>query len=98
MPDVIKTDGQWVFELQLDGVTKERKLAVPYPVASDNANTQTAVNNAYEFFTSSTNRQNKIVQPSDWRDEDYTEDEWTTTGLRFEHITTQTHVTDYDPS
>lgn len=93
MADVIKTEGRWVFTLsKSDSEPVERVIANPYPLGSSSEPSQSAIDNAKDYFTASTNRQNKIIQPSNWRDEDESEAEWTTTDVRYELIVTQTRV------
>ena len=96
--DTIKTEGKWTFTLERGGEKVERTINNPYTVGLDNENTQDAVNAAYEYFTSSTDRKNKIIQPTNWRDENDSEEEWTTTNVRYDIIVTQTRPIEYDPS
>lgn len=96
MPDTIKTEGRWVFTLSKtdsEGTkTTEREIVNPFPKAQGYDPDQEEINAAVAYFTSDTNRRNKIIQPNTWRDSDETEGEWTTTDVRYEKIITQTEV------
>lgn len=100
MPDTIKTEGRWVFTLSKtdsDGTKiTEREITNPFPKNQGYDPSQADINAAVAYFTSDTNRRNKIVQPNTWRDLDQNEGEWTTTDVRYEMITTQTQVFEFD--
>ena len=100
MPDVIKTEGRWVFTLSKNTssgtITTEREISNPFPKAQGSDPVQQDIDDAADYFTADTNRQNKIIQPANWRDDDINEDEWTTTALRYEKIITQTQVFEAD--
>lgn len=82
--DTIKTVGRLVFELARDGETTSRNIDIPYPV-TDETQAQSAINNINADFVGGV-----IIQPANWRDEDVDENNWTTTAVRYEIVTTAT--------
>lgn len=88
---ITKSSGRIIFDLVRDGETTTRVIEVPFPLTDSSSEAiQTAVNTADSLFTSSDNYQNVYMQPSNWRDNNLAEEQWTTTGVHYEIITTTT--------
>lgn len=89
----VKTVGRLIFDLQRGDVTTSRSIDIPYPKtdADDMAELQTLVNAANaDYATATTAYMNVFVQPANWRDTNTAEEQWTTTGVRYEIVTTTT--------
>ena len=87
--DIIKTTGKVVFSLQRGDETTTRTVDVPYP-KTDAESVESIVSALNTTFTSSTQGQNLLIQPANWRDDNVEEKAWTTTGLVYEITTTTT--------
>lgn len=87
--DEIKTSGRLIFDLVRNGETTSRVIDVPYPI-NDEDSLQAAVNAANSRYTSSSGQMDTFIQPSNWRDSNTTEEQWTTTGVSYEMVTTIT--------
>lgn len=89
----IKTSGRVVFSLQRTNDTEvertTRSIDIAYPI-TDTESLQSAVNTADSVFTDASNQMNVFIQPANWRDNNQTEEQWTTTGVYYEAITTTT--------
>ena len=84
-----KINGRLIFDLVRDGETTSRAIEIPYS-KQENEFLQTAVNQADSIFASSTGNMNLFIQPANWRDSNDVEEQWTTTGVRYELISTTT--------
>lgn len=87
---VIESYGRWTFELVKDDETTTRTINVPYPkdpVSAESA-IENAVSLAKNLFASEV--YNTMIQPSNWRDDNDTEEQWTVAGLKYEVIQTIT--------
>lgn len=85
--DTIKTVGRLVFDLERGTEKTSRQIDMANPIV-DPENVQAAVNAANATYTNATNQMNTFIQPANWRDSNVTEQQWTTTGLRYEIVTT----------
>lgn len=92
--DIIKTSGRLVFDLRRGEDETTRTVDIPNPI-TDPENVQAAVNTAQAEFTTSTGRVNTFIQPANWRDADVSEEQWITTGLHYEIVTTM--ITPVEP-
>lgn len=94
-PTEIKTIGRLVFDLARGEETTTRSVEIPNPMTETSAATvQAAVNEANSIYTSDTNAMNILIQPSNWRDDNNTEQQWTTTGVHYEIVLTSITVVD----
>ena len=95
----VKTVGRLIFDLQRGDETTSRSIDIPYPKTDDTAELQTLVNTANaEYVTAATAYMNVFVQPASWRDTNTAEEQWTTTGVRYEIVeTTTTPITPETP-
>lgn len=87
--DTIKFAGRLIFDLQRGNETTSRTIEVPF-ANTDGQEMQQYVNAANTNFTNSANSMNVCIQPANWRDTNITEQQWTTTGVRYEIVTTTT--------
>ena len=85
----IKTVGRLVFNLTRDGETTTRQIEIPY-AEDDSQAVQEFVNQTNATFTNTENNMNYAIQPANWRDNNDVEAQWTTTGVRYEIVTTST--------
>lgn len=88
---VTKVVGRLIFDLRRDEDETTRSIDIPFPkteVSSEEL--QTAVNTANTTFTDSSNAMNTFIQPANWRDTNTAEEQWTTTGVRYEIVSTTT--------
>lgn len=88
---VTKVVGRLIFDLRRDEDEITRSIDIPFPkteVSSEEL--QTAVNTANTTFTDSSNAMNTFIQPANWRDTNTAEEQWTTTGVRYEIVSTTT--------
>ncbi len=90
--------GRVVFDLTRGNETTTRSIDVAYPMydMADQESIQAAVDTLNTKFTSSENSANIFIQPANWRDTNRTEETWTTTGVRYEMITTS--ITPFEPT
>lgn len=87
--DIIKTTGRLIFELHRgEDEETERSIDIPYP-RTDDESLQEAVNSVASIYSGAADDMNLLIQPANWRDVS-DEDVWTTTGLRYEIVTTTT--------
>lgn len=96
--DTIEYSGRILFDLTRGNETTTRSIDVAYPIhdMADQASIQSALDTLNTKFTSSENSANIFIQPANWRDTNRTEETWTTTGVRYEMITTT--ITPFDPT
>lgn len=87
--DVIKNTGRLIFDLQRGDETTTRTIDIPYPKATDAEGIQDLVNSTKSTYTNEGNR--TFIQPSNWRDANLSEEQWTTVGVRYEYVTTVTN-------
>lgn len=87
--DTIRTTGKVIFSLQRGEETTTRSIDIPYP-KTDAESVESIVSALNTTFTSSANAQNLLIQPASWRDDNVSENSWTTTGLIYEITTTTT--------
>lgn len=85
----IRQEGKLIVTLQRGDEITERTINMPFPVIDDEQ-AQTMIATANASLTASTGGINKLLQPVGWRDTNATEEEWTTTGVRYEIIITET--------
>lgn len=95
--DVIRTTGRLVFDLQRGEDVTTRTIDIPNPITdTESTELQNAVNTANTLYTGSGGGMNTFVQPSTWRDAQITEEQWTTTGVRYEVVTVTTRAIEPD--
>lgn len=85
----IKTVGRLIFDLERGEEKTTRTLDIPYPKTEDE-NLQTYVNETNAVFSSNTNLMNTFIQPANWRDTNVIENQWMTTRVSYEIVTTST--------
>ena len=89
--DTIVTTGRLVFDLVRGADTTTRVIDVPFPlIDSTSQDLQNLVNQTNATYTSTTSSMNKFVQPAGWRDQNVSEEQWETTGVRYEIVTVTT--------
>lgn len=91
----VKTTGRLIFDLQRGtgeaAETTSRSIDIAYPITDEQSETlQASVDWANSTFTDSSNQMNIFIQPANWRDMNIAEEQWTTTGVRYEIVTTTT--------
>lgn len=94
--DTIVTEGKWVFTLERDEEKTTRSITIVNPVTTEES-VQTKVNTVNAKLADTTARYNKIIQPSNWRDDNAEENEWTATKAEYFIIRTQTTPYEYEP-
>ena len=88
----VKTTGRVVFELVRNGETTTRQIEIPY-AKNDAEAVQSYVNTLNSTFTNAETSggnasMNLAIQPANWRDTNVVEEQWTTTGVHYEIVTT----------
>ncbi len=88
--DEIRTVGRLIFNLRRGDEETTRTIDIAYPITDpeDPQTLQNAVNAANTTYTSGTMA--LFIQPANWRDSNATEEQWTTTGVHYEIVTTVT--------
>jgi len=88
-----KTSGRLVFELSRGEDTTTRSIDVPYPKTNVES-LQSSIDSVNSVFASD-NSMNTCIQPATWRDNNVTEEQWTTTRVYYEVVVTS--VTPVEP-
>ena len=94
--DTIVTEGKWVFTLERGEEKTTRSIAIVNPVTTEQS-VQAKVNAVNEKIADQSIRYNKVIQPSNWRDDNDEDEEWTTTKAEYFIIRTQTTPYEYEP-
>lgn len=93
-----ETVARWIFTLQRGDEQTTRTINVPNPKTGEE-DLQTILDTVAQNIVGQSAvaaRGNKIIQPSNWRDSNTTEEEWTTTDVKLEIVSTS--VTPYTKS
>lgn len=87
---IIKTTGRLVFELERGEDKTTRSIEVPFPKTDTTGDAGVALQNAVDSINSALSVENfdLFIQPANWRDTNVTEEQWKTTKISYEVVTT----------
>lgn len=85
-----ETYGRWTFDLERDDEKTTRTISIPNPKdpVQDEQAIQDAVDNLNASIASGQGTWDSFIQPANWRDNNVTEEQWTTTKATYEVIST----------